>query len=206
MAVGLLKKCLSCGKRYDSGVYQLYCPHCKSGLTLVPSQLIPWIAELPAPEKDPQAKRPSWDEICMDLADHLSRRSTCARASVGCVIVSEDYSMVLGWGYNGGPKGLNNQCLSPEPGKCGHLHAEINALIKTNFRDAATKKAYITAAPCYACSVALVNADIREVVYRDDYRDHSGIALLADAGIRVRRFPTQGVPERYLQVDEDREP
>jgi dCMP deaminase len=138
--------------------------------------------------------RPTWDEIWMNFATDLAKRSTCSRSSVGCVIVTEDSSTVLGLGYNGGPKGLNNECLSSEPGKCGHLHAEINALIKTNYRDAAPKKAYLTLSPCYNCAVALINADIRQVIYRDTYRDDAGLRLLQRKGIAVRQFPETGLP------------
>lgn len=148
--------------------------------------------------------RPSWDMIWMEFAGRLSERSTCSRASVGCVVVSEDNSVVLGMGYNGSAKGLPNGCLSDEPGKCGHLHAEINALIKTNYRDAASKKAYLTLSPCYNCSVALVNAGIREVIYRDEYRDLSGVKLLTEAGIKVRRFDPKRLPPRDPYIDENR--
>ena len=136
--------------------------------------------------------RPSWDQIWMSFAYDLAKRSTCRRSSVGCVIVSMDSSTVLGMGYNGGPKGLNNDCLSDEPGKCGHLHAEINALIKANYRDGAQKKAYLTLSPCYNCAVALINFGISEVIYRDSYRDDSGIRILREAGVTVRQFPPQG--------------
>lgn len=148
--------------------------------------------------------RPSWDSIWMDFATHLSLRSTCRRASVGCVVVADDNSIVLGLGYNGGPKGLNNDCLSDEPGKCGHLHAEINCLIKTNYRDASPKKVYLTLSPCYNCSVALINAGVQEVIYRDEYRDLTGPALLSQAGIQVRQFPEKRLPERYLHEPENR--
>jgi dCMP deaminase len=123
----------------------------------------------------------------MDFATHLSLRSTCRRASVGCVVVSDDNSIVLGLGYNGGPRGLNNDCLSDVPGQCGHLHAEINCLIKTNFRDSSRKKMYLTMSPCYNCSVAIINAGIQEVIFKTAYRDQTGPALLSQAGILVRR-------------------
>lgn len=139
------------------------------------------------PEETPG--RPSWDDIWIRLAESLSRRSTCERLSVGCVVVSADNSSVLGIGYNGGPKGLNNGCLSLTPGACGHLHAEINALIKANYRDAFPKKAYVTTEPCYGCAVALVNADVQEVCYRYSYRSHDGLDLLAAAGVKVRQLP-----------------
>ena len=34
----------------------------------------------------------------------------------------------------------------------------------------------------------IVNANIEEVVYSEDYRDTSGIDIMSSAGISVRRF------------------
>lgn len=181
--IGRAVKC-PCGWEYDSG--QNYnCPNC---LTPRPGRTLPVTDLFPLPETEPvRPERPSWDEVWMSLASTLARRSTCKRLSVGCVVVSDDNTCVLGIGYNGGPLGGSNECQSDEPGLCGHLHAEINALIKTNYRDAAEKKAYITTEPCYTCAVALVNAGIREVIYRDDYRKHDGVVLLKERGIGVRK-------------------
>jgi dCMP deaminase len=148
--------------------------------------------------------RPIWDQIWMDFAEHIAQRSTCDRASVGCVVVSSDNSAILGLGYNGSAKGLPNGCLSSEPGKCGHIHAEINALIKTNYRDASFKKAYITTSPCYNCSIALINAGIQEVIFKTAYRDQTGPALLSQAGVKVRKFPEEGVSARDPYINADR--
>jgi len=139
----------------------------------------------------------------MRFAENLALRSTCRRSSVGCVIVSMDSSAVLGLGYNGGPKGLNNDCLSDEPGKCGHLHAEINALIKATYRDAAEKKAYLTLSPCYNCAVALINFGIKEVIYKTRYRDPAGIVVLVEAGVQVREFDPERIPPRDLYINQD---
>lgn len=132
--------------------------------------------------------RPSFDQIYMNFALLLSKRSTCSRAQVGCVVVTADNHRVLSVGYNGGPKGLRNECLSIEPGKCGHLHSEINSLIKLDYNAPSDKKMYTTCLPCYMCSVAIVNANIKEVIYLNSYRDTSGGSLLLSAGIKVRQL------------------
>lgn len=137
--------------------------------------------------------RPSWDDIWMQMALALSRRSTCSRLSVGCVVVSSDNTRMLSLGYNGGPKGISNECLSKEPGACGHLHAEINALIKMDYNMSGTKVMYVTTQPCYNCAVAIVNGGISEVVYLNPYRDESGLKLL-ELAVAVRRF----VPEIHI--------
>lgn len=132
--------------------------------------------------------RPSWDQVYMEFARHLAERSTCGRLKVGCVIVSSDNNKVLSLGYNGGPEKVSNDCLSDQPGQCGHLHAEINALIKLDYNDPVRKKVYVTTQPCYMCAVALVNAKVSEVVYREPYRLEDGLQLLRQAGISVRQF------------------
>lgn len=140
------------------------------------------------PPKFPPMERPSFDSIYMQFAKSLSGRSTCTRAHVGCVVVSLDNHQVLSLGYNGGARGVFNDCLSTEPGKCGHLHSEINALIKLDYNNPVQKKLYTTMEPCFACSVAIVNAGIKEVIYLESYRDHSGLELLKKANIPVRQF------------------
>src|SRR5690349_21058948 len=74
-------------------------------------------------------ERPSFLEIFMNLAVDLSRRSTCRRLRVGTVISSVDFRSVYALGYNANATGLPNQCDSDEPGHCGCLHSEANAII-----------------------------------------------------------------------------
>lgn len=135
-----------------------------------------------------ELSRPSWDSIWIGLASSLAKRSTCGRSSVGCVVVTLDNCHVLSVGYNGSAKGLDNECLSSEPGKCGHLHSEINCLIKMNYNPLVEKKMYVTLSPCRECAVAIVNAGISEVIYRDAYRKTDGADLLFEAGIKVTQY------------------
>src|SRR5215472_182973 len=69
------------------------------------------------------------EEVYMRMAEELAKRSTCARSQVGSVVTTGDLTQVLGIGYNGNARGLPNSCDSPEPGRCGCLHSEANALI-----------------------------------------------------------------------------
>lgn len=140
-------------------------------------------------------ERPSFDQLYMEFAHSLSRRSTCERTQVGAVVVSTDYQRVLSVGYNGGAKGVFNECLSLEPGKCGHLHAEVNALLKMDYNDPCKKVMFVTYNPCFNCAVAIINAKIDEVVYDKDYRQQDGLELLMKANVAVRK----------IQVKEDGE-
>jgi dCMP deaminase len=132
--------------------------------------------------------RPSWDQIWMDFAHTISKRSIDPRFQVGSVIVTEDNSQVLAVGYNGDHRGGPNEVESVEPGMSGLLHAEVNCLIKCDFNHPKKKKMYLTLSPCKMCAKAIINGGIVEVIYSEEYRDRSGIELLISSGIRVRSF------------------
>lgn len=127
--------------------------------------------------------RPYWDEIYVEFAKKLSLRSTCKRLSVGCVITSFDHNRVLAIGYNGNYKGGQNCCDSDEPGKCGCLHAEENALIKMDYNDPVDKILYTTTSPCLMCAKRIINADIKKVIFNQLYRNTDGIDLLIENDI-----------------------
>ena len=132
--------------------------------------------------------RATWDEIWMTLALHISDRSRDPRLKVGSVVVTEDNTSVLAIGYNGDEQGGNNKPDSLEPGKSGFIHAEANALIKMNFGDHRNKKMYLTHSPCVVCARMIVNAGIKEVYYCESYRDTSGIQILLNSGVHVKKI------------------
>lgn len=133
--------------------------------------------------------RISFQEIYMKLAFDLAKRSTCTRMNVGAVIVSEDFSRVFGIGYNGNAAGLRNSCDSDEPGNCGCLHAEDNALLKTNGGSEVYKIAFVTHQPCSYCAKRMVNkGGIKKVYYSEPYRLKDGIRILESAGIEVIQY------------------
>ena len=141
-------------------------------------------------------KRPSFEEIYMKFAFELARRSTCKRLSVGCVIVSTDYSRVYGIGYNGNAKGLSNSCESDEPGNCGCLHAEDNALLKTSEGPDVDKIVFVTHQPCAYCAKRMVNkGGVKKVFFSEPYRLRRGLEVLEQTGIEVQQLridPTLG--------------
>jgi dCMP deaminase len=57
--------------------------------------------------------RPSRSETLMEIAELFARRSTCARAAVGCVIARE--GRILSTGYNGAPAGMKH---------CNHIYPD----------------------------------------------------------------------------------
>jgi dCMP deaminase len=133
--------------------------------------------------------RPTFPEICIELAQSISRRSTCSRLQVGCVITSIDFRKVIAWGYNGGASGLENECASLEPGKCEHVHAELNAIINCDVPRSTEKLVWVTDLPCLMCSKYLINlGGVKKVTYARDYRIKDGLELLRRAGIDTEMF------------------
>lgn len=123
----------------------------------------------------------------MRMAEELAKRSTCARNQVGSVITTGDLTQVLGVGYNGNARGLPNACDSDEPGRCGCLHSEANALIKAGAQTP-EKLMFVTVSPCVMCAKMIVNSNVRRVYYRAAYRDAGGLEVLERAGVEAIRY------------------
>ena len=134
--------------------------------------------------------RPSWDQVWSDVVRTIEKRSSDPEHKVAAIVVTNDNTQLLALGYNGDHAGGTNHRDSPDPGSSGFIHAEVNALIKLDYNNPKKKIMYVSMSPCKMCAKAIINAGISEVVYRDEYRDPSGIVLLHNAGIRVRRINT----------------
>jgi dCMP deaminase len=133
--------------------------------------------------------RPSFEKIYLDLARVLAQRSTCKRLAVGTVITSTDFRKVLAVGYNGNASGLPNSCDRDEPGNCGCLHSEENAVINCDSPRSTEKVVFVTHLPCVGCAKRLINlGNVRKVVYGQDYRVRDSIDLLRSVGIEVAKL------------------
>ena len=129
-----------------------------------------------------------FDRSYREMASVWARNSYCKRRQVGALLVRD--KMIISDGYNGTPSGFENVC-EDENGitKPYVLHAEANAITKVaksgNSSDGSTL--YVTASPCIECAKLIIQAGIRRVVYRDEYRLTDGIDLLRRAGIEVEK-------------------
>jgi dCMP deaminase len=144
--------------------------------------------------------RPDNDTYFMRMAELVATRSTCLRRNVGAVVVKE--KRVLTTGYNGAPKGLkhcaevgcvrmqNHIQSGTRHELCRGVHAEQNAVIQAAYFGVSIKDStiYTTNYPCVMCAKILVNAGIREIVYKDDYVDELSRTVLDESGVSVRRF------------------
>lgn len=146
--------------------------------------------------------RPDVDEYFMQMVELVSTRTTCLRRRVGSVLVKDGH--VISTGYNGPPRGIKHcdeiggcirQKLNIPSGErteiCRASHSEANAIIQAAYHGIATNGAilYTTTHPCVQCAKTLINAGIKEIVYRDDnYKDDLSREILKESGIKVRMY------------------
>lgn len=130
--------------------------------------------------------RPSKYEMMMMIAEVVKVRSTCARLQVGCIVANFELTRILSLGYNGMEAGGKNECDSHEPGQCGCIHAEVNALIKCT--EPGDKVVFVTTSPCLTCARLMVNAGVLWVYYHTAYRDTRGVELLLERNRYVEQI------------------
>jgi dCMP deaminase len=148
--------------------------------------------------------RPRFDDIFMDLAVNLAKRSHCIKAQVGAVLTRD--TRIISIGYNGPPAGTHNcddefpgvGCPRDSKGSCSlALHAEENAILYAakNGSEIEGATIYVTLSPCIACARIIYSMKIARVIYLNSYAEYKGIA--SDEGVDfLRRF---GVTvERYI--------
>lgn len=128
--------------------------------------------------------RPNWTNYFLGLAKVISQRSHDIHTQHGCVITDQN-NRILGVGYNGFPKGLNDQNLPTNRPDKYHwmVHSERNALSNCVIRPD-NGIAYVTGQCCNDCIIALWQEGIKKVIMIDDH----GTKLFDDEA--QKRFDT----------------
>ena len=149
-------------------------------------------------------QRPDWDHYFMKIAEVAATRSNCSRRQVAAVIVRDN--RIISTGYNGTPRGIKNcfeggcpRCASDTPsgeklGECLCSNGEENAIVQAAYHGIAVKDSilYTTFSPCLLCAKMIINAGIREVVYKERYTiDNTSRELLKEAGVRLRALHSE---------------
>ena len=116
--------------------------------------------------------RPNWTNYFLGLAKVASQRSHDIHTQHGCVITDRE-NRILGVGYNGFPKGLDESTLPlTRPEKYSWmLHSERNALANCIIRPN-NGIAYVTGQCCNDCMMAMWQEGISKVVMIDDHGSH----------------------------------
>jgi dCMP deaminase len=104
----------------------------------------------------------------MDLAKHISSWSKDPSTKIGCVIVDSNTRNVLSLGYNGFPRGIDdNERLYDRNAKLPLVvHAEMNAIYNAgrNGTNLNGSMMYVYGLPvCHSCSLGIIQAGIANV-------------------------------------------
>lgn len=125
-----------------------------------------------------------WTTYYLDIAETVSKKASCLRANVGCIIVKD--KQIVSTGYNGAPRGREN-CLKKnicyrdtfniksgtnlEKCHASGAHAEMNAIVNAARHGVAIDGAdmYLCGhdACCQGCQAAILNANINSITIRD---------------------------------------
>lgn len=134
-------------------------------------------------------ERPSRESIHMTTASLWAERSLCKKENrkVGCVITTQDLKQILAIGYNGPPWQLGNNACTRTQGDCNCLHAEINALIKVD-GSLPGKIMFVTMSPCKNCALAIAQANIHKVYFKELYRNREGLEILTKCCIEWQQL------------------
>ena len=155
-------------------------------------------------------KRPTRDEVMMEIAESMATRSTCNKNQGVGVVITVD-GRVASTGYNGAPAGLphcNHRCSCRIESPIGVLHedtcelripcenavhGECNAIAYAAKHGVSLEGGwlYTTFSPCLSCAQLIINAGITRVVFAADFRDKRGLDVLQrTTKIEVVRFGT----------------
>jgi dCMP deaminase len=156
----------------------------------------------------------------MDVAERTSRLSSAIRRQVGAVIVKDNRILSYGYNGmpTGWDNTCENKEYMPGDNWDGQLypheeydstvesnrryrlvtkdevlHAEMNVISKVSASTESSEGAtlFVTHAPCIHCAKAIYQSGIKQVYYRDAYRDARGLEFLEQGGVNVTRYPIQ---------------
>lgn len=148
-------------------------------------------------------ERPQFDDIFIELAVNLAKRSHCIKRHVGAVLTKD--TRIISIGYNGPPSGTHNcdiewpeeGCPRDSKGSCSlALHAEQNAILYAvkNKTDVEGATLYVTLSPCIACARIIYTMKIEKVIYLKSYAEYKGIPndegidFLKKFGVEVEKY------------------
>ena len=146
---------------------------------------------------------PQFDDIYMELAYNLAKRSHCIKRNVGAVLVKD--TRIVSIGYNGPPAGTHNcdtdfgskGCSRDSKGSCSlAIHAEQNAILYAakNGTSIEGSTLYVTLSPCLSCARIIFSMKISKVVYLNSYASYKGLAVeeglefLHHFGVAVQQY------------------
>jgi len=133
--------------------------------------------------------RPTKDQYYLNIAQEVSRRSTCFRTAFGALIIRDD--QMIASGYVGAPRGtkdcfehgfcLRDKLQIPHGHRyelCRSVHAEMNAIINSAragvsllggdmyvYGERKPSGEKVDAYPCFICKKMIINAGLKRLIY-----------------------------------------
>jgi len=135
--------------------------------------------------------RITFNELFLKILNLISKRSSCKKYKVACLVIDEDFKNIISFGYNGVPSGQQH-CLDIS-NECNHfgeveIHAEINAMAKVNNFLKHELSLWCTHKPCLNCAKSIIanknTLKIERIYYIYDFQDK----LCTEFNIDINRF------------------
>ena len=130
----------------------------------------------------------------MRMAHIIAERSKDPYTQAGAVVVTPN-NVVVGVGYNGFPRGIDNNALpwdkegKLEDTKYAYIcHAEENAIYNAN-NTTQNCKIYCTLFPCNECVKTIIQTGIREVVYESDKYAETPMVKASKRMLKLLKIP-----------------
>jgi dCMP deaminase len=146
-------------------------------------------------EQDYRSKRNEQiDQTFMSIATNISMLSHCTKYKVGSIIVNPSDGNIIATGFNGMPTGFDNTAETLVEGKLvtnpAVIHSEANCIAKVARSVVSSNGGtmYCTLSCCFDCAKLIIMCGIKRFVYKDDYKDPSGLELLREAGVVVEKI------------------
>ena len=149
-------------------------------------------------------ERPEKEDYYLNIAQVVSRRSTCLKVLIGAIIVKED--QIIATGYVGAPRHTRSSldhgfCLrrklnipsGTQYELCRSVHAEQNAIINSAragvsllggdmyiFGEERESAKTVFAFPCFICKKMIINAGLNRIVVSQPGTERYRIFTVAD--------------------------
>lgn len=133
--------------------------------------------------------RPSWDEYFKEIVICTTKRSSCKRLQVGCLLVKDN--RIISQGYNGFLPGCIHESIMRDGHEQATVHAEQNAVCDCAKRGVSSENctAYISHYPCIICTRLLIASGIKEIKYINDYKNDLLVSYLSkQANINIKKI------------------
>jgi dCMP deaminase len=133
--------------------------------------------------------KPKHKKAYMKTAEVFAECSIGERLKVGAVIVKDN--RIISCGYNAHAEHIGGPLEGPDGLTLPWVrHAEKSALMGLLRAGISPKDAdiFITHSPCQLCAIDLVDAGIKRVYFKHQYRDLTGVQYLKSNNIWVEQY------------------